>query len=534
MSVSHGWYGDPAIWAAAQLPDQGCLGVVLCTPFGQEGVIAYRGLRLLADRLQARHIASIRYDPPGRGDAAPSNDPQAPFEGARRAAEVLRLAGCTRIAYLGLSSAALVAAEVADDLVVLWSPPASGRAWLRKARALATMELGAERSVDGIESLIGLDLTHDQAEALNSVTLAIPESVSVLAALRTGQPAPPKLDGAEVIEVTGTAEFLDTTSMASVLPVTAIDSIVDWLASKAVEPERPLTPPPLATELDLGTAIERIRWIGPHQLFAIECSPSEVTNRTPMVLLHAGGSEHRVGAGDYQVELARLLAVDGARSIRSDRRAAGETGVVSPDAPTLFYSGEWVEDQDALIAAAGVPGDRLALTGLCAGGWLAGQTPVLNPRLVVAIHPLEYRIDPARPGKYVEQILPEKSANPIANLLRSCYLRWAPVWLRRLRDRYLGRGEVGPFLDGTSGRSWRTVLIFSDLEKLIFTRRGGPEAVSRLDGVELVSYPSADHAMYARKTRLQVISEIRRQVAEAFDLQLSERRDGAGLVDESA
>ncbi len=120
------------------------------------------------------------------------------------------------------------------------------------------------------------------------------------------------------------------------------------------------------------------------------------------------------------------------------------------------------------------------------------------------------------------------------NVLRRAYLHWAPVWLRRLRDRWLGRGEVGPFLDGTSSRSWRTVLIFSDLEELLFTRRGGPEAASRLEGVELVSHSSADHAMYARKTRLRVMAEIRRQVAEAFGLQLSERRDGSGFFDESA
>lgn len=518
MSTSHGWYGDPAIWAAVQLPDRGCLGAVLCTPLGQEGVIAYRGLRLLADRLEDRHIASVRYDPPGRGDAAPSDDPQAPFEGARRAAELLRLAGCTQIAFIGLSSAALIASMAAEpgDFVVLWSPPSSGRAWLRKARALATIELGPDRTVDGIESLIGLDLTEDQAAALGSVPLTLPTNTKTLVALRPGGTRPPGLDGAELVEVPGTAEFLDTTSMASVLPVDAIEAILDWLTSQATNTEEPLVEPQLAGELDLGTAIEKILRIGPNRLFAIECSPREVGPQTPTVLLHAGGAEHRVGAGDYQVELARLLASDGARSIRADRRTAGETGPVTPDEPTLFYSGEWVQDQDAMIAAAAVPGDRLALAGLCAGGWLAGQVPAIPPRLVVAIHPLEYRTDPASPGKYVEQMLPAECPNPVTNLLRHWYLRWAPVWLRQLRDRWLGRGEVGPFLDGTSSRSWRTVLIFSDLEEMIFTRRGGPEAASRLDGVELVNHTSADHAMYARRTRLRVIAEIRRQVAEAF------------------
>lgn len=520
MSSYHGWFGEPAIWAAVQLPPQAALGVVLCPPLGQEGVIAYRGLRLFADQLEQRGIASVRYDPPGHGDSAPSDDPEAYFDGARRAAELLRSCGCTEICFVGLSSASLIASDVArpGDLVVLWSPQASGRAWLRKARTMATLELGTGRISDGIESLLGLELTPAEAERLSAIKLRLPEGAPTLVAMRTGELTPPGLTEAEVIEVPGTAEFLDTPSMNSVLPVEAITTLAEWLADHAGSRPTELTAPALRPELELDNAVERVRWLGPNELFAIECAPKGADENTPTVLLHSGAAEHRVGAGDYQVKLARLLAEDGAASVRADRRSAGETGAVRADEPSLFYSGEWMADQDAIIAALGVPSEKLALTGLCAGGWLAGQQTIEDPRLIVNIHPLEYRVDPAPAGEYVDEVTAEANQLPGKEALRHWYRRFAPVWLRQLRDRWKGRASAGPFLASATRRAGHTVLIFSDLEKMIFERRGGPRAVARLDGIELVEVGNADHALYARPTRERIIAEVRAQVAKAFDL----------------
>lgn len=524
MTAYHGWYGDPAIWAAVQLPERAALGVVLCPPMGQEGVIAYRGLRLLADRLAERGIASVRYDPPGHGDAAPSDDPEALFDGARRAAEVLRRCGCSEICFLGLSSSALIASDVAQpgDLVVLWSPPRSGRAWLRKARGLAGIELGPGRVVDGIESLIGLELTEQKASRLAGVTLRAPGGAPALVAVREGEAPPPGVAEADVMVVTGTAEFLDTTSMNSVFPVAAITAISDWLANHVQEAPADLTPPPLDPELVVGDAVERIRWLGPHALFAIECRPRNADENIPLVLLHAGAAEHRVGAGDYQVGLARLLAHDGAASVRADRRGVGETGTVDPRDPSLFYSREWLADQDAIIAAMGAAGDRLALTGLCSGGWLAGQRTIADPRLIVDIHPLEYRIVPAPPGEYLDEVGVDLEPAPGKNALRTWYRRSAPIWMRQLRDRWKGRAMAGPFLTSAAKRSDRTVLILSDLEKMVFDRRGGPQAMTRLDNVETIQVEDSDHALFSRPTRQRIIGEVREQVAQAFDLTLFE------------
>jgi pimeloyl-ACP methyl ester carboxylesterase len=310
--------------------------------------------------------------------------------------------------------------------------------------------------------------------------------------------------------------------MSSVLPVSAITIISDWLAAQVSSTMVELTPPPLHPQLELGKAVERIRWLGPNGLFAIECRPRDAGPDVPVVLLHSGAAEHRVGAGDYQVELARLLAGDGAASVRADRRSTGETGTVRPEDPSLFYSEEWMADQDAIIAALSIRGDRLALTGLCAGGWLAGQRTLENPRLIVDIHPLEYRINPAPAGEYVDEITTEADPMPGKGALREWYRRSAPVWLRQLRDRWKGRAGAGPFLASTAQRADHTVLIFSDLEKMIFDRRGGPRAVARFGGIEAIEVGGSDHALYARPTRQRVIAEVRRQVAQAFDLGTAE------------
>jgi len=502
------------------LPSVGSLGVVICTPLGQEGAVAYRGLRLLADQLERHGVASVRYDPPGRGDAAPSWDPQAPVQGARQAAELLRRSGCTKIAFLGLSSAALIASAAVQpgELLVLWSPPASGRVWLRRTRSLATIMIGSDRQFGEVESLIGLDLNPAQAAALEAIKLALPGGAPALVATRPGEPAPAGLTKAEVIEVEGTAEFLDTSSVSSVMPAAAIGTIASWLAAQVGEPVA-LSEPPLAAELVLPDAIESISWIGPNRLFAIQTRPRTTDADTPVVLLHAGASEHRVGAGDYQVEVARLLAGDGVTSIRADRRGAGETGTVSPDEPTMFYTQEWLDDQNEIISAAGVSGDRLALTGLCAGGWMAGLSTTVAARLVVSIHPLEFRTNPARPSEFVDQeIMPREINGRLHRLLQRLYRRWAPVWLRRLRARTTAKADAGPYLVDLAKRSWRAVFIFGEVDQEVFRRLGGVDAVSRLPAITVITLPTIDHPLFSRRARQRVINEIREQVAEAFDL----------------
>jgi dienelactone hydrolase len=520
MASRYGWYGEPASWVAVQTPAGSAsgLGVVLCTPLGQEGIIAYRGLRLLADELERRGIPTVRYDPPGRGDAAPSADPCAVFDGARAAARLLREAGCTRIGFVGLSSSALIADVVAEpgDAVVLWSPPASGRQWLRRARSLATIMLGPDRTDDGIESLIGLELTGAQADVLSAVRLSRPDGSAALVVGRRGDAVPSGFADADQVEVDDIPPFLDVASNLSILPVASIGTIADWLAGQAGEATVELRLPVLTEELTLDGVAERVRWLGPDRLFAIETRPVPERPDAPVVVLHTGASEHRVGPGDFQVDLARRLAADGLAVVRLDRRGTGETGQVSPDAPDLMYTGEWLTDHTNAMAALGVPGGRVAVVGICSGAWVAASAPAPRSRLLVAIHPARFELAAYRPGEFIEDLAPMVVTGGLLLWLQNRYRRWAPLWLRRMRARRLSGRDASAFFDAVEARSEDVVMVFSQVDHEIFHGMNGEKLVAAAANINTVEFPTIDHPMFARRTRQAIFAEVRRRIEDAF------------------
>ncbi|MBT2503900.1 alpha/beta hydrolase family protein [Curtobacterium sp. ISL-83] len=524
MTVLHGWAGRPAIRVAAQLPPAARAGVVICPPLGQEGVIAYRTLRLLADRLEARGIASVRYDPSGRGDAAADAAPDAQVRSARRAAAVLRSTGVERIAFVGLASAALVAAAAADeaDALVLWDAPASGRAWLRKQRALATITIHGDRVLGEVESLIGIDVQPDEAAYLHSLGFA-PRTGPTIALVRPGTSAPRSLGTVPTTEVTGSGELLDGTSMHARIPGAAVDTVVAWLDAWAPEDTRPTVAPELVEVLDVDDRVsERIVRMGPEALFGIETVASGQAADAPVVVLHNGAAEHRVGATDYQVELARALARDGARVVRFDRRGTGESTPVSEDERTFLFAQEWIDDQAAVVAALGAPSDRLVLAGMCAGAWLAGRGAEDAPRLVVEISPNDYRRSTAAPGSYVDALRAIDEPSALRLWVRERYNTVVP---KAVRDRIARRdraggvlGHVRPLVEhGTD-----VVMIVAPDDAELFDRLGGQRAVRRYPGhgrngsVDVVRVPDGDHSLFSPVMREAVLAEVRARVAATF------------------
>ncbi len=519
MSTHHGWSGAPALRVAVQLPPSARAGVVLCPPLGQEGVIAYRTLRLLADRLEARGVASVRYDPSGRGDAADDDAPDAQVRSARHAAALLRRSGVDRVAFVGLASAALVAAAAADDedALVVWDAPASGRAWLRGQRALAAITIGADRVVDGVESLVGIDLPPAELAVLGALGFA-PRTGPTVAVVRPGAAAPRALGAVEVLEVPGTAELLDGTSIDARIPEAAVDRIAARLDEWAPVSASPTVPPALVEVLDVDERVsERMVRIGPNGLFAIETVSSAQDEDAPVVLLHNGAAEHRTGAVDYQVALARTLARDGARVVRVDRRGTGESSAVRADEDTFLFAQEWVDDQHTVVAELRIPSERLAIVGMCAGAWIAGRAVDDNPRLVVEISPNDYRRTPAAPGSYAESAQAVADASPLRRALRGPYNRLVPA---RVRDAIARRGSLGGVVGHLApivehGTDVVVVAAPEDIER--FERYGGRRAVRRWGvRVSVVEVPDGDHALFSPAMRRAVVTEVRSRVAATF------------------
>ncbi|MFJ3383193.1 MULTISPECIES: hypothetical protein [unclassified Curtobacterium] len=524
MTTFHGWSGSPAIRAAVQAPRAARAGVVICPPLGQEGVIAYRTLRLLADRLEARGVASVRYDPSGRGDSGADPDPDAQVRSATWAAAVLRTTGVSRIVFVGLASAGLVAGAAAggEDGLVLWDAPESGRAWLRRQRALASITIGPQRVVDDLESLVGLDLGPAEASALAALRFT-PRAGATGVFVRPGARAPKALGDVRSVQVHGTAELLDGTSIHARIPSDAVDRVVSWIDGLVPTATTATRPPELDPVLDLDDGVsERIVRLGPDALFGIETVPAAAPADGPVVVLHNGAAEHRVGASDYQVALARSLARDGARVVRVDRRGTGESSVVCGAERDHLFAQEWIDDQSAVVAALGVTADRLALVGMCAGAWVAGRSRAEAPRLVVQISPNDYRRRPAAPGDYSDAVRAVDAPSPARRWVRERYNALVPAEVRARIARRDRAGGVVEHVRPLVANGTDVVLIAADDDARLFHRLGGGAALRRWAAgetggtVTLVHVPDGDHSLFSPVMRAAVLAEVRSRVAATF------------------
>jgi len=540
-TVHHGWLGDGAILAALHLPAvESSTGVVLCAPLAQEHVIAYRTQRLLASTLASQGVAVVRFDHAGFGDSTVEATRDSLSLGPRLAAEALRRSGCTKIIYAGFGSGALVAATAArDDAeavgVALVDPPASGRNWLRRARTLYTVSLGPEVEPDpaGMITIAGADLDGEVAAAIKALTLdqAPDRGMPVLAVIRRGTTLPANLANAHttVVETDDLPGLFDASSITSRIPAESVAAAGAWLLEQAGAPSSTTRPahPELVSSVTLteGCALleERVVHVGPHRLFGIETRPVLGGDDAPVVILHNGASEHRIGASRYQVVLARRLAEQGIRSIRLDRRGTGETGAVVADEPDLLYAAEWLEDGEEAVAYANVPTERLGIIGLCVGAWMALVPTRVAPRFAVALSLGNYRTGPARHDQEADGARTVQAAG----------------WTPRLRDRAMTlakkrlpygvllagarRGHLQfaePVLAAPLAQGTDVVVVIGPSDTEIFEERRGHVALGRLRGLpgslRVVQLESGDHSLFSPGMRSRSIDEAVETAVGAF------------------
>lgn len=144
-------FGDPAApltgyYHPPQLRARHLPAVLMCNPFGEEALRAFRLFRLLAERLSAAGVPVLRFDYFGTGDSAGD------CEAVRFAGmvsdiheahdELLTLSAAPRALWLGLrlgGSAALTAATERTDApagLILWEPVVHGKDYIASLLAL--------------------------------------------------------------------------------------------------------------------------------------------------------------------------------------------------------------------------------------------------------------------------------------------------------------------------------------------------------------------------------------------------------------
>ncbi|MGJ7530224.1 serine aminopeptidase domain-containing protein [Variovorax sp. GB1P17] len=128
----------------AEAAQRGDTAVLVCPPFGPEGLRTHRFFKVLAERMARGGIATLRFDFYGSGDS-PGDESQGEFDGWRRDLcsaheELRRRAPHARIVWIGARLGATLAVLAARNgrcdpvRLVLWEPVIDGRRYARFLR----------------------------------------------------------------------------------------------------------------------------------------------------------------------------------------------------------------------------------------------------------------------------------------------------------------------------------------------------------------------------------------------------------------
>ena len=515
------------------------LGVVVVPPVGYDHATSFRAVYVLARELAERGCLVARVDPFGTGDSAGIAAEvtaldlwgNAVGEGVaylreKGAGEVLLL-GCR----VGAALALLAAPSVRAAAVVALDPVLSGR---RYVRGLQVMSQDHDQAAVGL--LVGgtefpRSLLDDFAELDLTRDLPVPVPPCLLVA-RPSSSAEAKLadrltgSGTEAVVWTSPAleGFLGVHAEQAVVDAGFTLSVADWVCRWAPEPAhsdaRPLAgpgwpPQPLgagqeATSLQWGDHLvsERFVTVGPDGLVGILTTPPDLLSPAgDLVVFLNSGAEPHTGPARAWVEYGRDLAAHRISSLRVDMRGWGD----SPDGPGGRYEPghpydpHSIDDVRRILEALGDAGwDRIFLSGLCAGAWLALHVArdtkfagvlALNPSLLYQLgDPVAASADEYR--KLFAADIAERKRQALAG-------RWD-------REDQAGlRPPAGDWLDSLVANGMPCSLIFCEddvgLEYLNDRLARRMAAVQESGYVRLLEIPDIDHSMHRIWLRWKVV-----------------------------
>lgn len=420
------WLHEPAL----QAPFNDTVAV-LCPPLGHEYVHSHRTWRHLADTLARQGIPALRYDHRGTGNASGDEHDSGLFEAwvsdlGALIAQAKARTGRTRVCLLGLrmgaSLAALLAARVSVDTLVLWSPCLKGSQYLRELKAVALAKGHAGRDADGLFESSGFLFSQETEvgiSQLNLLSAPRPQARHVVVVKRDDLVQ--KVSYSEHLRAQGLAV---TTLMASgyadmmsavhdnVIPVAALEAIAQTVCELAGAPQGVAAPEgagatphaPWSTEVLSADCLQResVQTI-PHGegLFAVLTEPVGPARgaHPPVLVLFNAGAVHHVGPGRLYVTMARTLVGEGLTVLRCDLSGLGDSIAPDPSQEGNPYPPQALSDAQGVLqwVHARYPDRPLVLGGLCAGAYtafkLAVQTALPLAHLLL-INPLTFDWQP--------------------------------------------------------------------------------------------------------------------------------------------
>ncbi|HUJ65705.1 MAG TPA: alpha/beta hydrolase family protein [Acidimicrobiales bacterium] len=514
------------------------LGVVMIPPVGYDHATSFRALHVLAHELAERGCLVARVDPFGTGDsaglAADVTSLKAWDNAVQEGAAHVRSCGAGQVLLVGCRMGAalafLAAPSVEATAVAALDPVVSGRRYVRGLQVMSQ-----DHDQDGVGLLVGgtefpKSLLQEISELDLVRDLPLP-AVPCLLAARPGSPTESKLaarlsDGgtrAEVWSCPALEGFLGVHAEQAVIDPRFTTDLTDWICrwapgSSGIRPAPaligavPATPPPPDQSVKLRWrhtwVVERFVTVGTAGLAGVLTTPPDVESPSgDLVVFLNSGSEPHTGPARAWVEYGRDLATHHVSALRIDMRAwgdspAGPGGRYEPGRP---YDPHSIDDAREIVQELGQAGwDRVFLSGLCAGAWVAlrvardikfGGVLALNPSLLYELgDPVVASADEYR----------KLYAADIAERKRE---KRAGRWDREDRDGL--RPPAGEWLDCLVDNQMPSSLIFCEddvgLEYLVDRLSRRLEAVQDSGYVRLHEVPEIDHSMHRTWLRWKVV-----------------------------
>lgn len=545
--------------APAEGPRSG-LGVVIVPPFGWEEICSYRSRRAWSEQLAELGHSALRIDLPGTGDSGGSARAKGRVAAwrtgvAAAARELRELAGCERVAAIGIGfggAVALCAAceEPALDDLVLWGVPARGRRLVRELRAFARMDsLSFEASGDpeasgvpdgGLEAG-GFLLTAETLEALEGLDLgAVPlpgaADRRVLLLERDGMKVDARLrehlesSGADVAVAPGPGyNEMTAHPQAAKPPREVFATVASWLADApragSIAPTDRASQEVRVELLEGGVPIRErvVAFASPGgRLVGVLAEPAAGSTAELCAVLPNAGALRRIGPGRMWVEIARRWAARGVPTLRLDVEGIGDADgdeAVYEDTAAL-YAPKLTQQVRAGISELESLGlaHRFVVLGLCSGAYWAFHAALEDDR-VVASFLLNVRAliwdDLLVPGRDARRALQAVEASSWSRVLsgeipparlweiaRSALA--APVRARRQSEGDRRRGEeIEAAFDRARDAGKRVVFVFGegeDVDKEL-ERDGNLPPQERWPNLELELVPYRDHDFRALRSQ---------------------------------